>query len=430
MPEVAEAFFEIPCSARGHLALQKTVKFDPGLATNTAALAQEFPTHFLELGGKRFASEPRALRSTNLVHRLVQMLHNVKPVEDMKGTSGFGGGVFGTGTFSTFNAPKRADPEVATSPVPACRVDNLLIKKDCTFYFGAYLDIGRVTCLDSRIGIGNDAYADGLWDTVIDQITLILDKAGANPGISFNGADGVTSANQSIRDIRIKKIVGFVTKDAKAAGRAIGGGVSWYGSLGPRITIDEISGDFGVPPGPSGAWSSNAPRFKKVNLELLSTYSSSQQNIQTTPALAYLGPQMSVITTGAGLYPFQLPAAAIEGEELTLINSGPGMPWIDGNAAGGSGSNLRDLAGPIFLSLYGYIKFRAENSFWQVASGGSRGFTSTVANLPAASAVLQGVKAYVTDANATFTAGIGAVVAAGGANKVPVVCDGTNWRIG
>jgi len=36
----------------------------------------------------------------------------------------------------------------------------------------------------------------------------------------------------------------------------------------------------------------------------------------------------------------------------------------------------------------------------------------------------------VTDANATFTAGIGAVVAAGGANNVPVTCDGTSWRIG
>ena len=31
---------------------------------------------------------------------------------------------------------------------------------------------------------------------------------------------------------------------------------------------------------------------------------------------------------------------------------------------------------------------------------------------------------------AVATAGIGAVVAAGGANNVPVTCDGTNWRIG
>lgn len=36
----------------------------------------------------------------------------------------------------------------------------------------------------------------------------------------------------------------------------------------------------------------------------------------------------------------------------------------------------------------------------------------------------------VTDSNAALTAGIGAVVAGGGANVVPVFSDGANWRIG
>jgi len=49
----------------------------------------------------------------------------------------------------------------------------------------------------------------------------------------------------------------------------------------------------------------------------------------------------------------------------------------------------------------------------------------TVANLPAAGTV--GRLAFVTDANATTFA---SVVAGGGANKLPVYDDGTNWRIG
>ena len=53
----------------------------------------------------------------------------------------------------------------------------------------------------------------------------------------------------------------------------------------------------------------------------------------------------------------------------------------------------------------------------------------TVATLPAAASNTYG-KAFVTDANATMTAGIGAIVVGGGANIVPVYCDGTNWRIG
>ena len=54
----------------------------------------------------------------------------------------------------------------------------------------------------------------------------------------------------------------------------------------------------------------------------------------------------------------------------------------------------------------------------------------TVAQLPAASAALLGTRSVVTNSNAALTAGIGAIVAGGGANVVPVFCDGTNWRIG
>jgi hypothetical protein len=53
-----------------------------------------------------------------------------------------------------------------------------------------------------------------------------------------------------------------------------------------------------------------------------------------------------------------------------------------------------------------------------------------VASLPGAALVGAGARATVTDSNAALTAGIGAIVAAGGANIVPVFSDGTNWRIG
>jgi hypothetical protein len=54
----------------------------------------------------------------------------------------------------------------------------------------------------------------------------------------------------------------------------------------------------------------------------------------------------------------------------------------------------------------------------------------TVATLPAAAAGNKGARAHVSNATATLTAGIGAIVAGGGANIVPVFSDGTNWRIG
>lgn len=54
----------------------------------------------------------------------------------------------------------------------------------------------------------------------------------------------------------------------------------------------------------------------------------------------------------------------------------------------------------------------------------------TVGTLPTASTAIAGTRAAVSNSNAAYTAGIGAVVAAGGAYVVPVFCDGVNWLIG
>lgn len=51
----------------------------------------------------------------------------------------------------------------------------------------------------------------------------------------------------------------------------------------------------------------------------------------------------------------------------------------------------------------------------------------TVADLPSAVTSGTGARAFVSDANATTFA---STVAGGGANRVPVYSDGTNWKIG
>lgn len=57
----------------------------------------------------------------------------------------------------------------------------------------------------------------------------------------------------------------------------------------------------------------------------------------------------------------------------------------------------------------------------------SLGSVYTVATLPAAAIAGVGARAFVTDSSVTT---FGSVVAGGGATKIPVYCDGTNWRIG
>lgn len=51
----------------------------------------------------------------------------------------------------------------------------------------------------------------------------------------------------------------------------------------------------------------------------------------------------------------------------------------------------------------------------------------TVATLQTATVALAGARGFVKDANATT---FYSIVATGGANYVPVFCDGVHWRIG
>jgi len=83
------------------------------------------------------------------------------------------------------------------------------------------------------------------------------------------------------------------------------------------------------------------------------------------------------------------------------------------------------------FSVGGVITARAPGDAPIALSGGRGSYgVLTVATLPDPAVAGVGAEAFVTDSNATTTAGIGATVAGGGANKVPVYSDGTNWKIG
>jgi hypothetical protein len=80
----------------------------------------------------------------------------------------------------------------------------------------------------------------------------------------------------------------------------------------------------------------------------------------------------------------------------------------------------------LFLQDVNYFVRWPGSTAW-VSVDQEQGFT--VATLPAA-ATYPRARTFVTDSNTALTAGIGAVVAGGGANVVPVHSDGANWRIG
>ena len=96
------------------------------------------------------------------------------------------------------------------------------------------------------------------------------------------------------------------------------------------------------------------------------------------------------------------------------------LPNVNYTSGGGVAIIATDLAGVLTPSFSDSIAWRPIR----------QADTVTVGGLPAAATANRGLRFMVTDANATWTAGIGAVVAGGGANVVPVTSDGTNWRIG
>lgn len=91
------------------------------------------------------------------------------------------------------------------------------------------------------------------------------------------------------------------------------------------------------------------------------------------------------------------------------------------NTASAAASKLIDL------QVGGVSQFNVTRGGALTATGPIKAAGYAVGSLPAG---VVGQRAYVTDSNAALTAGIGAVVAGGGANVVPVFYDGANWRIG
>ena len=117
---------------------------------------------------------------------------------------------------------------------------------------------------------------------------------------------------------------------------------------------------------------------------------------------------------------------------------------LDHTAAGNYAFIQNSSGASVFNSASGQsLSFRIANTNELVINTTTATFTPAVvtgtylqtgavavASLPTCNSGAKGARHFVTDSNAAFTAGIGAVVAAGGANNVPVTCDGTNWRIG
>jgi hypothetical protein len=111
---------------------------------------------------------------------------------------------------------------------------------------------------------------------------------------------------------------------------------------------------------------------------------------------------------------------------MTTAISNVNAIWVDANAKVGLGFNAVDIGQNTSSRL---LKLSANgNSMFEVLTTGTfKSFVYTVPNLPAASSVGSGARAFVSDCNnRTFYSR----VFTGGSNAVPVFSNGTYWLVG
>lgn len=151
--------------------------------------------------------------------------------------------------------------------------------------------------------------------------------------------------------------------------------------------------------------------------------------LAVTPASALAVNHVMIANTATGNPPGILPEGTDASIGISIETKGGGDIFLAPNGAGivrAKGVEVVTLTASQTLTgktLTGPITDA-------IKTGGTG--TSTVALLAIAypAATSKGFRTCVIDATQALTAGIGAVVAGGGANCVPVYSDGLNWRIG
>lgn len=91
---------------------------------------------------------------------------------------------------------------------------------------------------------------------------------------------------------------------------------------------------------------------------------------------------------------------------------------------GNNGNNIKLLGGN---TQAGTLEISDAIAAFSVAV---KTLVTVVGSLPAAATAGVGARAFVTDGSTTLILGLGLAVTGGGANKVPVYSDGTNWIVG
>lgn len=209
-------------------------------------------------------------------------------------------------------------------------------------------------------------------------------------------------------------------------------------SLASNATLTWV-GRGGIAPSADGVFQFFTNGFStNANLAVEATNTLALRNSTTAQTFNIYGTY-----TDASNYERLTIAVSTSSASISTVKAGTGTQrqlYLAGSSASAS-LTLGGTAGAWNINSSGHFLAGTDNIYDIGASGATRprnvfasGYVVTlstvVASLPSASTAGSGARAFVTDASTTVILGLGATVAGGGANKVPVYSDGTNWIVG
>lgn len=314
-------------------------------------------------------------------------------------------------------------------------------------YVGATSTLGATTGVEVRsrgIGGHKGLVIRNMGASSGNAALEFQDSAGSAIGsIAFNGSVSFTNggsinalSNFSLADNGFQQIIRSVSAPALSANRTLTLDMS-----NADRTID-LAGNLTI-----GGALTTAAAFTTsgANALTLTTTGSTNVTLPTSGTLVAIGGTNTWTATNNFNVSSTWGQGTATSTVLNIING-------SGATSGGSGVSIQNAGSTIIAMankstivggaydntpiIFGGISpivigFSATNAFEFHSTFVYRSNPTTVGALPTCNAGMRGGHGFVTDSNAaSYTAGIGAIVAAGGSTNVPVVCDGTNWRIG
>jgi hypothetical protein len=277
-----------------------------------------------------------------------------------------GGVIDNSGSGNGFK-PQRLTESPYTDKLSMFNLDILITSAQQTLFLGSFLR-GRVVAVDTTIAIGANETSGPFKLGVIDsdlEIISVADKA--NLPVALSLAGGGVAGSKQIRDCRFRLTL-KQSRDALDAGYQITDGVVYSGSIGENVAVEQSSGASKRGNSCSAALPDYYPIFRANNFGTWSDYSTTVQNVATTPAIIPRGDRMALTGGGAtnSVTTITLPTTGIgDGYELTLYNNtGPSGNWYFAIDRSGGGARLparRLVGGDDAIKL----KFDANSALWR-----------------------------------------------------------------